>query len=130
LIILLSTGAGALMAGDLRTAGERLTLHSQASTQPTSKGKNAYLWPGVALMAVGAGLIVYGLQAPDGPAYLCPAYQTCRGPAHRDTEIAVEGGVAAAAGLTLLIVGEGKKRSAPFIVIRPKSVGFGYRLTF
>ena len=101
LIILLSIGTGALMAGDLPTAGERFTLRSRAFMQPNprtpaSRSKNPYLWPGVALMAVGAGLIVYGLQTPHVAGYLCPPYQTCRHAAHRSTEIAVSGGVVAA----------------------------------
>jgi hypothetical protein len=115
LIILLSTGTGASMAGDLPTAGDLFILRSQAfmranPTTPASSGKNPYLWPGVALMAVGAGL-------------------TC-GDTHRSTEIAVVGAVVAAAGMTLLIVGNGKKASVPFIVVRRKGLGVGYRLEF
>jgi hypothetical protein len=133
LIILLSTDTGASMAGDLRTAGDRFILRSQAfmqtkPTTPASSGKNPYLWPGVALMVVGAGLTVYGL-GPTTAHYLCPPYKTCGG-THRSTEIAVVGGVVAAAGVTLLIVGNGKKPSAPFIVLRPKGMGLGYRLEF
>ena len=133
LIILLSIGTGASMAGDLPTPGDRLTFRSQAfmqanPTTPASSGKNPYLWPGVALMVVGAGLTVYGL-APTTAYYPCLPYKTC-GRTHRSTETAVVGGVVAAAGITLLIVGSGKKASAPFIVLRPKGMGLGYRLEF
>ena len=133
LIVLLSTGTGASMAGDLPTAADRFALRSQAfmqsnPTTPATSGKNPYLWPGVALMVVGAGLTVYGL-APTTAIYPCLPYKAC-GRTHRSTEIAVLGGVVAAAGMTVLIVGNGKKASAPFIVLRPKGMGLGYRLEF
>jgi hypothetical protein len=117
LIILMSIGTGASMAGDRPNP-----------TPPAASGRNPYLWPGVALMVVGAGLSVYGL-APTTAYYPCLPYKTC-GRTRRSTETAVVGGVMAAAGMTLLIVGNGKKASAPFIVLRPKGMGLGYRLEF
>jgi hypothetical protein len=98
LIIVLSTGPGAVMASELPTAGDRFTLRSHAfmqanPTTPASSGKNPYLWPGVALMVVGAGLTVYGLHTTGACKFLCPPYQTCSCGTQRSTDIAVAGGL-------------------------------------
>jgi hypothetical protein len=104
---------------------------SEAEMQIYSCGC-AYLWPGVALVVAGAGLTFYGLKhTSEGCTILCPPYKTCRcGTARNIRTAIVAGGVVAAAGVTLLIVANGKKGSAPFIVLRPKGMGLGYRLEF
>jgi hypothetical protein len=134
LIMLLSTDTGALFAGVFPMAGARLKLRPQASpanpTTSASSGKNPYLWPGVAMMAIGAGLMVYGLHGTGACRVLCAPYQTCRCDTQRNTDAAVAGGVVAAAGVTLLFVGNGKKGSAPVITLRRKGVALGYRLKF
>jgi hypothetical protein len=136
LIILLSIGTGA-RAGDLRGAADRFTVAPEAflqanPTTPAPSGKNPYLWPGMALLVAGAGLTFYGLKHTSGACtILCPPYTTCRCGTARDIRTAiVAGGVVAAAGVTLLIVGNAKKGSVPFIVLRPKGMGLGYRLEF
>jgi hypothetical protein len=136
LIILLSIGTGAL-AGDLRRAGDRFTVAPEAllqanPTTPASSRKNAYLWPGVALVVAGAGLTFYGLKHRSGACtVLCVPYKTCGCGTPRNISTAiVAGGVVAALGVTLLIVGNGKKGSTPFIVLQPNGIGLGYRLKF
>jgi hypothetical protein len=136
LIILLSISTGAL-AGDLRMVGDRFTVAPEAllhanPTTPASSRKNAYLWPGVALVVAGAGLTFYGLKHGSGACTsLCAPYKTCEcGTARNISTAIVAGGLVAGLGVTLLIVGNGKKGAAPFIVLQPNGMGLGYRLKF
>jgi hypothetical protein len=101
-------------------------------TTPASSRKNPYLWPGVALVAAGAGLTFYGLTRASGGCHiLCPPYQTCKCGTPRNMRTAVvAGGIVAALGATLLIVGNGHKSSAPFIVLRPNGAGLGFCFEF
>jgi hypothetical protein len=58
-------------------------------------------------------------------------YKICECGTARDVSTAiVAGGVVVALGVTLLIVGNGKKGSAPFIVLQPNGMGLGYRVKF